>query len=209
MTVIKDKKYVLSAGAFAFVCNLMLFAVKLYVGLASGSISIYSDGINNFFDCLSGALAVGAFVALGRIRNEEGEKIVRRTQSLLSFVMSVIVAFSGFYFAYNSLERFVYPTPVNYLEKYLYLILGTTAAKLMMIFVFRYLGKKADSPVIKVMAVDGVLDFFVSGVTVLTLILTKSGGYAYDAVAGVVIGVIITVGAIKLVVSSVKQIIFD
>lgn len=209
MTVIKDKKYVLSAGAFAFVCNLMLFAVKLYVGLASGSISIYSDGINNFFDCLSGALAVGAFVALGRIRNEEGEKIVRRTQSLLSFVMSVIVAFSGFYFTYNSLERFVYPTPVNYLEKYLYLILGTTAAKLMMIFVFRHLGKKADSPVIKVMAVDGVLDFFVSGVTVLTLILTKSGGYAYDAVAGVVIGVIITVGAIKLVVSSVKQIIFD
>lgn len=209
MTVIKDKKYVLSAGAFAFVCNLMLFAVKLYVGLASGSISIYSDGINNFFDCLSGALAVGAFVALDRIRNEEGEKIVRRTQSLLSFVMSVIVAFSGFYFTYNSLERFVYPTPVNYLEKYLYLILGTTAAKLMMIFVFRYLGKKADSPVIKVMAVDGVLDFFVSGVTVLTLILTKSGGYAYDAVAGVVIGVIITVGAIKLVVSSVKQIIFD
>lgn len=209
MTVIKDKKYVLSAGAFAFVCNLMLFAVKLYVGLASGSISIYSDGINNFFDCLSGALAVGAFVALGRIRNEEGEKIVRRTQSLLSFVMSVIVAFSGFYFTYNSLERFVYPTPVNYLEKYLYLILGTTAAKLMMIFVFRYLGKKADSPVIKVMAVDGVLDFFVSGVTVLTLILTKSGDYAYDAVAGVVIGVIITVGAIKLVVSSVKQIIFD
>ena len=209
MTVIKDKKYVLSAGSFAFVCNLMLFAVKLYVGLASGSISIYSDGINNFFDCLSGALAVGAFVALGRIKNEEGEKIVRRTQSLLSFVMSVIVAFSGFYFTYNSLERFVYPTPVNYLEKYLYLILGTTAAKLMMIFVFRYLGKKADSPVIKVMAVDGVLDFFVSGVTVLTLILTKSGGYAYDAVAGVVIGVIITVGAIKLVVSSVKQIIFD
>lgn len=209
MTVIKDKKYVLSAGAFAFVCNLMLFAVKLYVGLASGSISIYSDGINNFFDCLSGALAVGAFVALGRIRNEEGEKIVRRTQSLLSFVMSVIVAFSGFYFTYNSLERFVYPTPVNYLEKYLYLILGTTVAKLMMIFVFRYLGKKADSPVIKVMAVDGVLDFFVSGITVLTLILTKSGGYAYDAVAGVVIGVIITVGAIKLVVSSVKQIIFD
>lgn len=209
MTVIKDKKYVLSAGAFAFVCNLMLFAVKLYVGLASGSISIYSDGINNFFDCLSGALAIGAIVALGRIRNEEGEKIVRRTQNLLSFVMSVIVAFSGFYFAYNSLERFVYPTPVNYLEKYLYLILGTTAAKLMMIFVFRYLGKKADSPVIKVMAVDGVLDFFVSGVTVLTLILTKSGGYAFDAVAGIVIGVIITVGAIKLVISSVKQIIFD
>jgi len=207
--VIKDRKYVLSAGVFAFVCNLLLFLVKLYVGLASGSISIYSDGINNFFDCLSGALAFGSIIALSRIKSEEGGKIVERTQHLLSFIMSVIVAISGFYFAYNSLERFVYPTPVNYMTKYLWIIVGTTLVKLLMIFVFRFLGKKAESPVIRVMAVDGVLDFFVSGVTVLTLVLTKNGGYAYDAVCGLVIGILITVGAIKLVVSSVKAIIFD
>jgi divalent metal cation (Fe/Co/Zn/Cd) transporter len=78
-----------------------------------------------------------------------------------------------------------------------------------MIFVFRYLSKKAESPVIKVMAVDGILDFFVSGVTVLTLVLTKSGGYVYDAVFGVIIGIIIMVGAVKLLVSSVKAIIYD
>lgn len=148
-------------------------------------------------------------MALRRVQTEDGEKIVTRTQHLLSFIMSVAVAASGFYFAYNSLERFVYPTPVNYMAKYLWIIVGTTFVKLMMIFVFRFLSKKAESPVIKVMAVDGVLDFFVSGVTVLTLVLTKSGGYAYDALCGLVIGIIIMVGAIRLVVSSVKAIIFD
>lgn len=209
MTAIKDKKYILSAGVFAFGCNLLLFGTKLYVGLASGSISIYSDGINNFFDSLSGALAVASVVALAKVQTENGEKIVKRTQNLLSFVMSVVVAFSGFYFAYNSLERLFYPTPVSYMEKYLWLIVGTTAIKLFMIFVFRFLGKKADSPIIKVMAVDGILDFFVSGVTVLTLVLTKSGGYAYDAVCGIAIGIIIMAGAVKLVVTSVKAIIFD
>ena len=205
----KDRKFILSAGVFAFVCNLLLFGVKLYVGLASGSISIYSDGINNFFDSVSGALAVCSMAALAKVQNENAERIVTRTQHLLSFVMSVVVAISGFYFAYNSLERFVYPTPVNYMEKYLWLIVGTTVVKLIMIFVFRFLGKKAESSVIKVMAVDGVLDFFVSAVTVLTLVLTKSGGYAYDAVCGLVIGVIIMVGAIRLVISSVKAIILD
>lgn len=148
-------------------------------------------------------------VALSKVKNENGEKIVTRTQHLLGFVMSVVVAVSGFYFAYNSLERFVYPTPVNYMEKYLWLIVGTTLVKLFMIFVFRFLSKKAESPVIKVMAVDGVLDFFVSGVTVLTLVLTKSGGYAYDALCGLIIGIIIMVGAIRLVISSVKAIILD
>ncbi|MBQ1242943.1 MAG: cation transporter, partial [Clostridia bacterium] len=70
----KDRKFILSAGVFAFVCNLLLFGVKLYVGLASGSISIYSDGINNFFDCLSGALTVGVIIALSKVNGEEGEK---------------------------------------------------------------------------------------------------------------------------------------
>ena len=209
VTVIKEKKYVLSAGVFAFACNLVLFAVKLYIGLGSGSISIYSDGINNFFDCLSGALAIGTMIALSRMQSENGEKIVSRTQHLISFVMSIVVAFSGFYFAYNSLERFVYPTPVTYLQKYLLIIVGTTLVKLFMIFVFRYLSEKAESPVIKVMAVDGILDFFVSGVTVLTLVLTKNGGYVYDSVCGLVIGIIIMVSAVKLTVSSVKAIIFD
>lgn len=209
MTVIKEKKYVIGAGSVAFLVNFLLFAVKLYVGLASGSISIYSDGINNFFDCLSGALAVGTMIAFSKVQNENSERIVTRTQHLLSFIMSVVVAISGFYFAYNSLERFVYPTPVNYLVKYLLIIVGTTFVKLLMIFFFRFLGRKADSPVIKVMAVDGILDFFVSAVTILTLVLTKNGGYAYDAVCGLIIGVIIMVGAIKLVVSSVKAIIFD
>lgn len=199
----------MSAGVFALCVNLILFAVKLYVGLASGSISIYSDGINNFFDSVSGALAVGTVAALSKVQSENGEKVVTRTQHLLSFVMSIVVAVSGFYFAYNSLERFVYPTPVNYMVKYLWLIVGTTLVKLLMIFVFRFLSEKAKSPVIKVMAVDGVLDFFVSGVTVLTLILTKNGGYAYDSVCGLIIGIIIMVGAIRLVVSSVKAIIFD
>jgi pimeloyl-ACP methyl ester carboxylesterase len=120
-----------------------------------------------------------------------------------------VVAISGFYFTYNSLERFVYPTPVSYMKKYLWLIVITTIVKFLMIFVFRFLGKKAESSVIKVMAVDGVLDFFVSGVTVLTLVLTKSGGYAYDALCGLVIGIIIMVGAIRLVISSVKAIILE
>lgn len=148
-------------------------------------------------------------VALSKVQSENGGRIVERTQHLLSFVMSVVVAISGFYFTYNSLERFVYPTPVSYMKKYLWLIVITTIVKFLMIFVFRFLGKKAESSVIKVMAVDGVLDFFVSGVTVLTLVLTKSGGYAYDALCGLVIGIIIMVGAIRLVISSVKAIILE
>ncbi|MBO5937384.1 MAG: 30S ribosomal protein S17, partial [Clostridia bacterium] len=47
-----------------------------------------------------------------RVQHPLYKKIVKRTQHLLSLVMSVVVAIYGFYFAYNSLEMFVYPTHV-------------------------------------------------------------------------------------------------
>lgn len=209
VVVIKEKKYILSAGVFAFTCNLLLFAVKLYVGLSCNSISIYSDGINNLFDCLSGALTFVSFLAASRVSSESGETVLKRTQQLLSFVMSVAVAFSGLYFAYSSINRLMYPTPVWFSVSYFWIIAGTTLAKLIMFFVFLLLKKKTSSPIVKVMAFDGILDFFVSSVTVLTLVLTQHGSYAIDAICGLAISIIIVIGAIKLIISSVRELIFN
>ncbi len=205
---IEKKKYVLISGAFAFVCNFILFMLKLYVGLSSNSISIYSDGINNLFDSLSGAITVAVFCAL--LKTDDTKEIVaKRSGQLLSFVMSAAVAFSGVYFAYSSLERLMYPTPVWYMEKYLVVIVATTLVKLAMFFVFRYLNNKTESPVTKVMVVDGILDFFVSAITAFTLVISQYGNYAFDALLGIAVSVVIISGAVKLTISSVKELIFN
>ena len=54
-------KAVVRICLFAFFLNFILFAVKLYVGLSSNIISIYSDGINNLFDSLSVMVTVICF----------------------------------------------------------------------------------------------------------------------------------------------------
>lgn len=188
---------------------MVLFLLKLYVGLSSNSISIYSDGINNFFDSLSGLLAVSAFLWAVKRTEENKGKILERTESLVSFIMSLAVAFSALYFGYNSLERFMYPTPVWYTHKYFVIILFTLLAKIGMMVVFYIVKKKTVSPVTKVFAFDGMLDVFISAVTLLTLVLAKSGTYSADAVIGVIISIFMIAGSIKLLVSSVKKIIFE
>ena len=209
MSVISNKKYVLTAGVFAFWCNTVLFLLKLYVGLSSNSISIYSDGINNLLDSLSGVLATVCFLWAVRRTEDNKEKVLMRTEALVSFIMSIAVAFSAFYFGYNSLERFMYPTPVWYTHKYFVIILFTLWAKINMLIVFFLVKKKAASPITKVFAFDGMLDVFISAVTLLTLVLAKSGTYSADAVIGVIISIFMITGSIKLLVSSVKKIIFE
>lgn len=201
MKNIKDK-YLIAGTGFAFAVNLILFAIKLYIGLSLNSISIYSDGVNNLFDSLSGGLALGCLLFLSADKTLISRALVRNCENLLSFIMSVIVGIAGFSFAYSSLERLMYPTPVWYREKYLYILIVTALIKLIMHFVFKELGKKASSPVIRVMSFDSLLDFFVTSVTILTLFASKQGSYSFDAFCGIGISIVILASAVKMVISS-------
>ena len=202
-----ENKYLISASALALAVNLILFAVKLYIGLSLNSISIYSDGVNNLFDSLSGGLALGCMLFFSADKGLISKAVAKNSENLLSFIMSVIVGIAGFSFAYSSLERLMYPTPVWYREKYLYILIATALVKLIMHFIFKALGRKTPSPVIRVMAFDSLLDFFVTTVTVMTLFASKQGSYSFDAFCGIGISVIILVSAVKMVVSSVGKLI--
>ncbi|MBR2892631.1 MAG: cation diffusion facilitator family transporter [Clostridia bacterium] len=197
----KDK-YLTWGTAFAFTVNSALFAVKLFIGLSVNSISIYSDGINNLFDSLSGGLALICLMLLSKDRTLSAGPLIRNCENLLSFIMSVIVGITGFAFAYSSLERLMYPTPLWYRKKYMYLLIVTAAVKLIMHFAFKALGKKSHSPVLKVMAFDSLLDFFITAVTVMSLAVSGRGSYSIDAFCGIGISLVLIVSAVKMIFSS-------
>lgn len=185
-----------------FGINLLLFLTKLYVGLSSNSISIYSDGVNNFFDSLTGILSFFLLFSLARQTSALAEYRTKKTEQLLSFIISAAVFFSAFYFAYSSLERFTYPTPVSFEVKYLAIILVTAAVKLLMFVLLRLFGRKKDSSVLRLISLDSLLDFFITSVTALTLLMSVSGKYAYDALCGLGISVLIAYTAVKNIISS-------
>ncbi|MDD6022045.1 MAG: cation transporter [Oscillospiraceae bacterium] len=203
----KKQSGILGVCAFAFGANMALFLIKLYVGLSADSISIFSDAVNNLFDSLSGLLSLICLGAVIKSSDPSTQSIVKKSEQLLSFIMAIIVALTGFYFAYSSLERLMYPTPVWYMEKYLIMLLLTAAAKIVMWFVYRLWSKNVDSPVIKVMSFDCILDFFITCVTILTLILSKNGGYSFDAIFGLIISTVIVVSAVRMTVTGAAQLI--
>ena len=198
----KKEKYTLGICTFAFISNFILFLVKLFIGLASSSISIFSDAINNMFDSLSGLLTLICFAFIIRLADNSLESTVRKSEQFFSFLMSLIVAVTGFAFLYSSLERLMYPTPISYLQKYLVMLILTCVAKILMFLFYYVAAKKILSPIVKVMAFDSILDFFVTLMTVFSLLISKNGNYALDAVFGIVISVVIIISAVKLIVSS-------
>ncbi len=121
--------------------------------------------------------------------------------------MSVIIGITGFCFAYSSVERLMYPTSVSYRVQYLFILIATAVAKLLMFAVFRTLNKKGKSDILKAMATDCILDFFITSVTVMTLLISTYGSYAADAICGIVISIIITVSAVRMIFSACSKLI--
>lgn len=178
--------------------NLILFFMKLYVSLSSNSISIWSDAVNNLADCLSCLLSAVCMLVSIKFIKSGLSFVVGRVERLLSLLLSLAVAFVGLSFAYSSLERFMYPTPIWFSVKFAVMIAVTAIGKLLLFVFYGVQEKKSDSSVIKVMKADSMLDFFITLTTLVSFTLTRYTEFAIDAVFGLAISIFITVGAIKM-----------
>ena len=188
--------------AAVFTVNFLLFGVKLYIGLASNAISIFSDAINNLFDALSVLLTFAVLMVLVRAADRNTANMLHKSEQLFSFLISIVIVFTGLYFAYSALERFMYPAPVWYTPLYLWVLVGTALVKLGLFFGLRYQNRGTDSPVLKMIAFDSLLDFFISCFTVLTLLLSDSEHFSFDALFGLVISIAITVPAVRMLIAA-------
>ena len=202
----KKNKAVLLIFTFGLAFNFALFGVKMYVGLSANSICIWSDAVNNLFDALSCLLSFFCMLAAQTAGRDGARRVQTKAEQLLSFVLSVIVSLVGALFAYHSLERLMYPTPVWFSMKYFYIILLTAVAKLALYVFYRRCNKRLDHTVLRVMQADSLLDCFITTSTLLSFTLTRYLSFAVDAVFGLFISAVIVVQAVRMIASSVRAV---
>ena len=200
---VKKNKTLLIVLAVGVACNLALFFTKLYIGLSVNSVCIWSDAVNNLADSLSCALSLSFLAVTARVSRDRLPFVADKAQQLLSFVLAIVVLIVGFSFAYSSLERFMYPTPIWFQMKYFYVLLATALAKLAMFFFYRAFAKKTRSSVLRVMQQDSVLDFFITLTTLISFVLTQYVDFAVDAVFGLLISALICFNAARMIRSAV------
>lgn len=201
----KLSKTGIKTSVFAIALNLVLFFVKLYVGISSASLSIYSDAVNNLGDTVSGVIALTGFILTIKLNEKKSERV----QALASFVIGLILAVTGVYFAYSGLERLMYPVTVSYQRKYAVLIAVTVFVKLFMGIVYFLINRKAPSVVFKTLIIDSFLDTAITLCALLGLTLCVKVNFALDGIISIVIGTAVAVQAVKTIIERSKLLIND
>lgn len=183
--------------------NIVLFGVKLFVGLACNSISILSDAINNLGDTLACIISVLSFVMLKK-RSRDLSFGYGRMEYVADFLMAIIVCCVGGGFLYTAVERMILVSLLTFTWRYFIIIAITALIKIGLGVFYLYRNKNTDSGVLKASVIDSFTD---AGITAMTLIgygLNRYAKLRIDAVFGIAISAFMLVNGIKLLVSSVK-----
>lgn len=184
------------------IVNLALAIIKLYIGLATNSISILSDATNNFIDILSSIVAAVAFFLAAKAVSKKYPYGYGRSEYLAGFVISVIVVIVGISFVYASATRFMMPVPIWFSWVYFGIISGTVLVKLAMGLFYKFINKKIESDAIKALMLDSYIDTAITIMVLTGFLLAEYSGLRIDAIFGIVTGIMIIISGIKLVIKN-------
>lgn len=189
----------LAATITGSLANAFLAILKLYVGLISNSISILSDGINNFCDMFGFIGASIGFAVSDKKPTERFPFGFGRVENIVSLLISVLILVIGGLFCYESLERVFMPLPITFNWTHFALIAVSIPVKVGLAVFFYIVDKKSDSPVIKVEKLDCILDVSITTTTLLGFGLSQVTSLPIDGVIGVAVACVVVVTGIKLI----------
>ena len=173
------------AGAIGILVNVLLFAIKLSVGLLAGSVAVMADAFNNLSDAASSIITIIGFKMANKPADAEHPFGHGRIEYISALIVSFLVMLVGLQFIKTSLERITNPATVKFEVIPFFLLLISIFFKLWLSKFNKNIGHKINSSALKAAATDALGDVFTSSTVVISFLLAKFTQFPLDGYIGV------------------------
>lgn len=173
------------AGAVGILVNVLLFAIKLSVGLLAGSVAVMADAFNNLSDAASSIITIIGFKMANKPADAEHPFGHGRIEYISALIVSFLVMLVGLQFIKSSLERITNPSIVKFEVIPFLLLLVPIFFKLWLSKFNKTVGHKINSSALKAAATDALGDVFTSSTVVISFLLAKFTQFPLDGYIGV------------------------
>ncbi len=190
-----DKKvregYGVLAGIVGIICNLILFTLKLILGMFMNSIAVISDAFNNLTDCGSSLIAIIAAKMSNRPPDPEHPYGHGRIEYISSLIVAFIIIMVGFELLQSSFKKILAPEEIIFSGLSLIILLFAVAVKLWMFSYNRYIGNLINSGVQKATAFDSLSDAIATGAVIISTLVGYYFNLKIDGYVGLLISLFI------------------
>lgn len=190
--------YGILAGFVGIVCNIILFLVKLLIGMLIQSISVMADAFNNLSDAASSLISlIGAKLAQ-RPADAEHPFGHGRYEYISALIVAFLILQVGFSCFQSSVGKILNPKAVEFQLTLVVILILSILLKLWLAAFNRTLGKRINSEVLKATAADAAGDVLITGATVLSLMIGKLTGFPVDGIIGAGVSVFVLISGFKI-----------
>lgn len=185
------------AGIFGIVTNLILFLIKLVIGIIANSVTIMADAFNNLSDFGSCIVTIIGFKLASKPADKEHPYGHARYEYVTGIIVSLLMLVMGVIFAKTSIEKIFAPEEIKLgIETYTVLIVAILGKVLQMV-VYLDFAKSIKSSTIKATAMDARNDILTTLAVLITMIVMGIFKINIDAYIGLLVSGFIILSAIN------------
>lgn len=184
-------KIIIKTSIIGIIVNITLVIFKSIVGLASNSIAIISDAINNLTDAVSSIVTIIGTKLSNMAPNKKHPYGYGRIEYFTSIIIAVIILFAGITAARESINKILAHEKTYYEIVSLVVIAVAIIVKFFLAKYVKKVGKKVNSESLIGTGEEAFIDSIVSFSTLVAAIIRYIWNISLEGYLGVIISVII------------------
>ena len=190
---------IIRTSVIGIITNVMLAVVKALVGLASNSIAVTMDAINNLTDALSSFITIVGAKLAGKRPDKKHPLGYGRVEYLTALTISGIILYAGITAMIESVDRVINPQDVEYSDIMIILLALAVVVKIILGRYVKSVGKRVNSMPLIASGTDALMDAILSFSVFMSAIVFVLWGWAIEAYVGILISVMIIKTAIEMI----------
>lgn len=183
--------YGILGSVVGVICNVILFGIKMVVGVLINSISVMADAFNNLSDAASAIISfIGVKLAV-RPADKEHPFGHGRFEYIAALAVAFLILQVGFSLFKSSFEKVLNPEEIIFNPILVGILCVSILLKVWLLLFNRTLGKRINSSVMKATAADSLGDVMVTSATVVSTLIAGLTGLQIDAYMGLVVSIFV------------------
>lgn len=182
---------IIKASVLGIIGNMILVAFKIIIGLASHSIAIILDGVNNATDAVSSVVTIIGTKLAGKRPDKKHPFGYGRIEYLTSVVIAAIILAAGVISLRESILKIMNPGTPTYSSLVITVIVLAILGKIAIGLMFKHYGDKTQSEALVASGIDSNYDAVISAGTLVVAFAQNVWGLNIDGIVGVIISLFV------------------
>ena len=186
------------SGIVGILCNILLSAGKLLVGVLSGAVSITADAMNNLTDAASSIVTLIGFKLAEKPADEKHPYGHARYEYLSGLAVAALVVVIGFELAKTSIDKILHPRAVVFTIPVIAVLVGSILVKLWLAIFNKKLGKHINSTALLATSADSRNDVISTAAVLIAGLVELFTSWRIDGYMGLAVALFILYSGVRL-----------